>query len=147
MQRAVSSGELQVLKHFRIVHNLQRIEYIAALRLRGNQRILKQHLQIGLQRGIVIAIRRRERVVLGIVNHRRLDVEEGNEVGHVTLVFHNVTPNHSLSRQEEMTRLLLGELGVHCELLHVLLHQLQHLRNVLFFQRTESGNRELLCWR
>lgn len=147
MQRTVSSGELQILKHLGVVQNLQRIEHVATLCLRGNQRIFEEHVQIGLHRRVVVAIRRRERVVLGIVDHCRLDVEEGNEVRHVTLVLHDVASNHSLSRQEEMARFLLGELGIHCELLHVLLQQFQHLRNVLLLQHTESGNRKLLCWR
>lgn len=115
MQRAVPASELQILEDLSIPHHLQRIEHIAALLLRRNDHILHQLLHAHRRIRVVIAVRRRERVVLPIPDHRRRDVEKREEIRHfpARLVYPNVTPHHLLAGEEEMRRLRLRELLVH----------------------------------
>lgn len=117
VQRAVSASELQILEDLSIAHHLQRIEHIAALLLRRNDHILHQLLHAHRRVRVVIAVRRRERVVLPIPDHRRLDVEEREEIRHLSalLVHAHVAPHHILAGEEEMRRFRFRELLVHRE--------------------------------
>ena len=68
MQAAVADAKLQLLEELEVLHQVERIEHVAAEILGENQRVVHQHLPLGGGRKVVERIRRVQRAVVRVAD-------------------------------------------------------------------------------
>lgn len=114
MQVSISLHKLQLLKHVLVLHDLQGIKHIASLIQRSNASILEEVVQACLRSRVVVAIRGSEGIVLAIPDDRRLNMEEGDEVGDLMAVrvLHDIAAQHVLAGSQEVADFFLSENGM-----------------------------------
>ena len=117
MKSSISTSKLKVSENLGIVHDLQSVEYVSTLQLCRDYRVEEEVLERERVVEVVVAVGGGEGAVLPVPRDRRLDVEEGEEVGDLVgrRVLEDVAPHHVLMGHEEVLRLLHSELRIHGE--------------------------------
>ena len=149
-QSAITWFEHKVVLYQAVLEDLGHVEYVIAALLGKDQGIAHQLFHafrhIALHE-VVVGISSDNLVVVLMVQHRRVELVERDEIGNLStcFIFDKPWVHHALLRHQEVANLLIWELNVHRVILaQMLIESEGHFWNVRFNHRSKAFSVRLI---